>query len=65
MASAQDDLRKIAEGVDLKAKTLVNNDLKEICRNEGLQVSGVKAALQKRISEGIEGTTTFTRTTRR
>ncbi|THZ09346.1 hypothetical protein D6C93_00095 [Aureobasidium pullulans] len=55
MASAQDDLRKIAEGVDLKAKTLVNNDLKEICRNEGLQVSGVKAALQKRISEAISG----------
>jgi E3 SUMO-protein ligase PIAS1 len=34
-----------------KVKTLINNDLREICRGENLQVSGVKAALQSRILE--------------
>ena len=32
-----------------KVKTLVNNDLRVICRAEGLQTSGVKSALQARV----------------
>jgi E3 SUMO-protein ligase PIAS1 len=32
-----------------KVKTLINNDLREICRGENLQVSGVKSQLQSRI----------------
>jgi hypothetical protein len=52
MASDSVRLRDLAAFVDRKIKSLINNDLKEICRQEGLQVSGVKAALQKRISEG-------------
>lgn len=52
MASDPVRLRELAAFVDRKIKSLINNDLKEICRQEGLQVSGVKAALQKRISEG-------------
>lgn len=32
-------------------KYMVNDDLKLICRNGGLNVSGVKAALQNRIVE--------------
>lgn len=52
MASDPVRLRDLASFVDRKIKSLINNDLKEICRQEGLQVSGVKAALQKRISEG-------------
>ncbi|KAG9829939.1 hypothetical protein KCU63_g14882, partial [Aureobasidium melanogenum] len=53
MASDPARLRDLASFVDRKIKSLINNDLKEICRQEGLQVSGVKAALQKRISEVI------------
>jgi E3 SUMO-protein ligase PIAS1 len=52
MASDSVRLRDLAAFVDRKIKSLINNDLKEICRQEGLPVSGVKAALQKRISEG-------------
>ena len=51
MASDPVRLRDLASFVDRRIKSLINNDLKEICRQEGLQVSGVKAALQKRISE--------------
>ncbi|KAI5202156.1 hypothetical protein AUEXF2481DRAFT_426196 [Aureobasidium subglaciale EXF-2481] len=51
--ASETDLRLLAAQVDRKVKTLVNNDLKEICRVENLPVSGVKAALQKRISEVI------------
>ena len=32
-----------------KVKTLVNNQLKQILKKEGLPVSGAKAALQSRI----------------
>ncbi|CAD0091666.1 unnamed protein product, partial [Aureobasidium vineae] len=56
MASDSVRLRDLASLVDRKIKSLINNDLKEICRQEGLQVSGVKAALQKRISEGSDST---------
>lgn len=37
--------------VESRIKTLVNNDLKEICRAFNFQVSGTKAALQKRCVE--------------
>ena len=37
--------------VETRIKTLVNNDLKEICRAFNYQVSGTKAALQKRCVE--------------
>lgn len=37
--------------VEAKIKSLINNDLKEICRGENLAVSGVKAQLQTRILE--------------
>lgn len=46
------DAKAIAQYCERKIKSLINNDLKEICRHENLQVSGVKAALQKRITEG-------------
>jgi hypothetical protein len=32
-----------------KVKTLINHDLREICRGENLPISGVKAQLQSRI----------------
>lgn len=64
MASDPARLRDLASFVDRKIKSLINNDLKEICRQEGLQVSGVKAALQKRISEGNHFTSPSALTTR-
>lgn len=37
--------------VAIKVKTLINNQLKQILKKEGLPVSGAKAALQSRITE--------------
>ncbi|GME53545.1 DNA-binding SAP [Neofusicoccum parvum] len=48
MASGQ-SLQQQAHALHPRLKTLINNDLKEICRSEELPVSGVKAALQERI----------------
>lgn len=48
MASGQ-SLQQQANSLHPRLKTLINNDLKEICRSEDLPVSGVKAALQERI----------------
>lgn len=39
------------EQVALKVKTLINNQLKQILKKEGLPVSGAKAALQSRITD--------------
>lgn len=50
MASS-DELRHSANQLEVKIKGLLNADLKLICKNEGLLVSGVKAALQSRILE--------------
>ncbi|KAF2143038.1 uncharacterized protein K452DRAFT_326218 [Aplosporella prunicola CBS 121167] len=49
MASAGESLHQRALAVQPQLKQLINNDLKAICKAEGLQVSGVKAALQDRI----------------
>jgi hypothetical protein len=37
--------------MDSRVRHLVNADLREVCRSEGLQVSGVKSILQRRIWE--------------
>lgn len=39
------------EQVAVKVKTLINNQLKQILKKEGLPVSGAKATLQSRITE--------------
>jgi len=39
------------EQVAIKVKTLINNQLKQILKKEGLPVSGAKATLQSRITE--------------
>jgi len=39
------------EQVAAKVKSLINNQLKQILKKEGLPVSGAKAALQTRIIE--------------
>lgn len=39
------------EQVAVKVKTLINNQLKQILKREGLPVSGAKATLQSRITE--------------
>ncbi|GAB7357256.1 hypothetical protein MBLNU459_g8231t3 [Dothideomycetes sp. NU459] len=49
MASGTQDLQHSKLAVEARIKTLINNDLKEICRGENLAVSGVKAQLQNRI----------------
>ena len=36
------------QGIETKCRTLINTDLKEICKAFGLPVSGAKAVLQKR-----------------
>ena len=38
-------------GIEAKIKTLVNNDLKEICKAYDYQVSGTKVVLQRRCFE--------------
>ena len=37
--------------LEARIKTLINSDLKEICKAYGYQVSGTKAVLQKRCLE--------------
>lgn len=49
MATSPDELRQSYEQLAKHVKTLLNNDLKIICRSEGLPVTGVKAALQQRV----------------
>lgn len=49
MASSAQSLQHNRLMVEAKIKSLINNDLKEICRGENLAVSGVKAQLQSRI----------------
>lgn len=49
MASGIQDIHQSKLAVEARIKTLINNDLKEICRGENLAVSGVKAQLQTRI----------------
>jgi hypothetical protein len=54
---ASSSLQQMAAGLTSRSKTLINNDLKKICREEGLQSSGVKSVLQSRV---IECTVTHT-----
>jgi len=49
MATSTRALQDQAISLQSRIKTLINSDLKEICRGENLPVSGVKAALQNRI----------------
>jgi len=49
MASAPGDLRSQLPALERQVKQLLNNDLKDICRKEGLQISGVKSVLQGRV----------------
>lgn len=49
MASTGQSISQGRHAVEARIKTLLNNDLKEICRGENLAVSGVKAQLQTRI----------------
>lgn len=49
MASGAHSLQQSKLAIEGRVKTLINNDLKEICRGENLAVSGVKAQLQARI----------------
>ena len=51
MASGGHMLQQQKINVQTQLKRLVNNDLKEICRSYGKQVSGNKADLQKRCIE--------------
>jgi len=48
MASGGHMLAQQQRAVETQIKTLVNADLKEICRAWGWQVSGTKAQLQSR-----------------
>ncbi|OCK84814.1 hypothetical protein K432DRAFT_413769 [Lepidopterella palustris CBS 459.81] len=54
MATSGRALQEQAHALQARIKTLINSDLKEICRGENLQVSGVKAALQNRIISLID-----------
>lgn len=49
MASGAHTLQQSRLTIEAKIKSLINTDLKEICRGENLAVSGVKAQLQTRI----------------
>lgn len=51
MANTPDQLRALAPPIERKIKSLLNADLKAICKSEGLLVSGVKAVLQSRVLE--------------
>ena len=51
MASAGSDLARI-KSIEARIDTLYNEDLREICRAYGQQVSGNKAVLQKRCKKG-------------
>lgn len=49
MAASTEHLRMHFGPLERQVKQLLNNDLKEICRREGLPISGVKAVLQNRV----------------
>nr|POE65077.1 hypothetical protein CFP56_34745 [Quercus suber] len=51
MASGLHLMAQQRSSVEARIKTLVNPDLKEICKAYGYQVSGTKAVLQKRCLE--------------
>ncbi|KAI9661596.1 MAG: SUMO ligase siz1 [Bathelium mastoideum] len=53
MALASPGVQHQVEKLSRQIKRLVNSNLKEICRSEGLPVSGVKATLQNRILERL------------
>ncbi|KAI5356600.1 putative SAP domain, Zinc finger, MIZ-type, Zinc finger, RING/FYVE/PHD-type, PINIT [Septoria linicola] len=53
-ASGGHMLQQQKSSLETRIKTLVNNDLKDICRAYNYQVSGQKAALQKRCVEILE-----------
>ncbi|KAF2128565.1 E3 SUMO-protein ligase PIAS1 [Dothidotthia symphoricarpi CBS 119687] len=42
-------LQSMATGITDRSKTLINNDLKKICKEEGVAQTGNKAALQMRV----------------
>ena len=42
-------LQHMAAGITKRSKTLINNDLKKICKEEGTSQTGNKAALQARV----------------
>ena len=48
MASGGHLMLQQRQGLETKCRTLINTDLKEICKAYGLPVSGAKAVLQKR-----------------
>jgi E3 SUMO-protein ligase PIAS1 len=49
MATASPSLLQQKAELAAQIKTLVNADLRDVCREESLQVSGVKSTLQNRI----------------
>lgn len=49
MATSDSELFRLAQAIQAQVRTLINIDLKEICRAERLPVSGVKSTLQQRI----------------
>jgi hypothetical protein len=42
-------LQQIAASITERSRTLINNDLKKICKEEGTSQTGNKAALQSRV----------------
>lgn len=42
-------VQQLAATLVARCKTLINNDLKRICKEEGLPQSGIKAQLQTRV----------------
>lgn len=59
MASASGSLQSQGHAIETRIKTLVNNELREICRGEGLLVSGIKSQLQKRIIDCVLPTSVY------
>lgn len=43
------NLQQMAATITERCKTLINNDLKKICKEEGAPQTGNKAALQSRV----------------
>lgn len=42
-------LQQLAATITERSRTLINNDLKKICKEEGVAQTGNKAALQARV----------------
>ncbi|KAF2733489.1 E3 SUMO-protein ligase PIAS1 [Polyplosphaeria fusca] len=53
MASSLTSLQQLADQLTARSKTLVNNDLKKICKEEGAIQSGNKIALQGRVQNSM------------